>query len=69
MALPSGLPTLADVILLVTALYLGKGSEAGYSATSIVMLSIGLMIFSALLFLKKGGCSSAGRSSPSSLLP
>lgn len=47
--------TLADVILLVTALYLGKGSEAGYSATSIVMLAIGLAVFSALLFLKKRG--------------
>jgi O-antigen ligase len=47
--------TLADMTVLATAVYLTKGSEAGYSATSIVMLAIGLITYAGLLFLKTKG--------------
>jgi len=47
--------TLADLFILILALYLSKGSEAGYSATSLVMLAIGLICYSGLLWLRKKG--------------
>lgn len=47
--------TLADLSVLAIALYLSKGAEAGYSATSLVMLAVALICFSGLLWLKKKG--------------
>lgn len=47
--------TFVNVTLLTVALYLTKGSKAGYSATSLVMLMVALMCFVGLHWLKKKG--------------
>jgi O-antigen ligase len=46
---------LADWAVLLIALYLSKGSEAGYSATSVVMLAVALISYFGLLWMKKRG--------------
>ena len=57
--LPGGrknrLITIADLSILGAALYLSKGSEAGFSATGYVMLAIALIGYIGLLLLKKMG--------------
>lgn len=47
--------TLADSAILIIALYLSKGSDAGFSATSVIMLAVGLMLYFGFLWLKKKG--------------
>jgi O-antigen ligase len=47
--------TLAELIIWIIALYLSKGSAAGYSATAFVTLAVALIFFSGLLWLKKKG--------------
>ncbi len=44
---------LADFVILIIAIHLSKGAEAGYSATAIVMLAVSLICYSGLLWLKK----------------
>lgn len=46
---------ITDLAVLAIALYLTKGAEAGYSATSLVMLVFGLLLYAGLLWLKKKG--------------
>jgi exopolysaccharide production protein ExoQ len=45
----------ANIFILLLTLYMTKGSKAGYSATALVMLAVALMVFTALLWLKRRG--------------
>jgi len=46
---------LADLSVLAITLYLMQGSDAGYSATSLVILAVSLICLAGLLWLKKKG--------------
>lgn len=47
--------TVANLAVLAIALFMTRGSKAGYSATSIVMLAVALMCFAGLLWLRRIG--------------